>query len=157
MKISTKGKYALEIVVDLAVHSDGGNLESLKNIALRRGLSEKYLERIVRSLRKAGIVRSERGAQGGYCLAVPVRILTAYDVLKASEGELAPVACLTEEASCGIECGQCPTQDVWRDLWYLIREVSRGITILDIIQAAQEKGEKQGAILQKDVDTDAME
>ena len=138
MKISTKGKYALEIVADLALHSDSEHPESLKNIALRRGLSEKYLERIIKALKVSGIVRSERGACGGYCLALPVGDLTAYDVLKASEGELAPVECLTKDTDCGIDCAKCPTQEVWRSMWEVIKEVSAGVTIEDIIQAAEQ-------------------
>lgn len=139
MRISTKGKYALEIVADLAIHSDSGHPESLKNIALRRGLSEKYLERIIKTLKDSNIVRSVRGAKGGYCLAVPVKELTAYEVLKAAEGELAPVECLTKDTDCGIECGQCPTQEMWRSMWEVIKQTSVSVTVSDIIKAADKE------------------
>lgn len=80
MKISTKGKYALEIAVDLALHSDRSRPESLKNIAGRRGLSEKYLERIVKLLRDAGVVCVVRGARGGYYLSRPPGEISAPQV-----------------------------------------------------------------------------
>lgn len=141
MKISTKGRYALEIAADLARYSDREHPESLKNIAVRRGLSEKYLERIMKMLRDAGLVLSVRGTRGGYCLAAPPDEITAYDVLCAAEGELAPVACLTRETDCGIECGKCPTQAVWKDMWEIIRDTAKNVTIGQIIKCEEEMGE----------------
>ena len=85
MRISTKGIYALEIVADLAMHSTEDSWESLKNIANRRNLSEKYLERIMKGLKDNGVVVSVRGAYGGYCLAKNAEEITAYDVLAALE------------------------------------------------------------------------
>ena len=85
MKISTKGIYALEIVADLAVHTGNGKLESLGNVAQRRALSEKYLERIVKSLKAAGIVESTRGAHGGYALKCSPDQIYVKDVLNAVE------------------------------------------------------------------------
>ena len=108
MKVSTKGRYALEIAADLAMHSDSEHRESLKNIARRRDLSEKYLERIVKMLCRAGIVSS------------------------ASEGELAPVPCLTRETDCGIECGQCPTREVWGEMWEIIKKTAGEVTVADL-------------------------
>lgn len=134
MKISTKGIYALEIVTDLAMHSDREHLESLKNIAKRRALSEKYLERIIKALKDAGIVQSVRGAQGGYCLQKEADSLTVREVLCAVEGELTPVECLTKETDCGIVCGVCPTRGTWEMLWETIVEVVEEVTIGDIIQ-----------------------
>ena len=139
MRISTKGKYALEVVADLALHSDAKHPESLKNIALRRNLSEKYLERIMKMLKDSGIVRSVRGARGGYCLGRPPETLTAYEILKASEGELAPVECLIRDASCGIACGKCPTQNIWRNMWEVIKEVSGRVAVGDIIRETKRK------------------
>lgn len=137
MKLSTKGKYALEIAVDLAVHSAGEYPESLRSISERRGLSEKYLERIIKMLRSAGVVTSARGARGGYCLAVPAEELTVKDVLCAAEGELAPVDCLIQEKDCGIRCGACPTKDVWARMWSIITETAEGITIAQLAETAE--------------------
>lgn len=134
MKISTKGKYALEIIVDLAMHSDEGHLESLKNIAARRALSEKYLERIIKALKDAKLVRSVRGAYGGYCLAKSADKMIVTEVLNAVEGELAPVACLTQETDCGIDCDTCPTRDTWGQMWKQILSVTDSVTIADIVK-----------------------
>ncbi|MDD3402754.1 MAG: Rrf2 family transcriptional regulator [Hespellia sp.] len=134
MKISTKGKYALEIIVDLAMHSDEEHLESLKNIAARRALSEKYLERIIKALKDAKLVRSVRGAYGGYCLAKSADKMTVTEVLNAVEGELAPVACLTQETDCGIDCDTCPTRDTWGQMWKQILSVTDSVTIADIVK-----------------------
>ena len=137
MKISTKGIYALEVVADLALHSDAAHLESLKNIAERRQLSEKYLERIVKALKDAHIIKSVRGAYGGYCMAKEPQQLTVREVLKAVEGELAPVDCLTQESSCGIDCRSCPTRDTWAALWQTIAGVADEVTVGDIVRAAE--------------------
>ena len=132
MKVSTKGRYALEIAADLAMHSDSEHRESLKNIARRRDLSEKYLERIVKMLCRAGIVSSARGARGGYCLAKDAREITLLEILEASEGELAPVPCLTRETDCGIECGQCPTRELWGEMWEIIKKAAGEVTVADL-------------------------
>lgn len=134
MRMSTKGQYALEIVADLALHSDEKNLESLKNIAQRRNLSEKYLERIIKSLKKAGLVKSVRGAYGGYCLAADPFSITVLDILKAAEGEMAPVACLTEKRTCTADCRVCPTKQTWEIMWERILDTAQQVTVGDIIE-----------------------
>lgn len=137
MKMSTKGQYALEIAADLALHSDEKNLESLKHIAQRRKLSEKYLERIVKSLKKAGIVKSVRGAHGGYCLAADPSSITVLDILQAAEGEMAPVACLTEKQSCAADCRVCPTKQTWETMWQYIQNTVQQVTLREIIEYAE--------------------
>lgn len=134
MKMSTKGKYALEIVIDLALHSDGEHLESLKNIAERRQLSEKYLERIIKGLKDHGVVRSVRGAFGGYCLEKNPRDISVLEVLTSVEGELAPVQCLTRETDCGIDCSICPTRDTWESMWNIIKDTVRDRSVDDIMK-----------------------
>lgn len=134
MKMSTKGQYALEIVVDLAMHSGPEHLESLKNIAERRNLSEKYLERIMKALKQQGIVKSVRGAYGGYCLGKPSEELSVKEVLTAVEGELAPVHCLTKESDCGVPCELCPTRGTWGSMWKIITDTVGQITIGDIMK-----------------------
>ena len=90
--------------MDLAMHSSEEHLERLKNIAARRGLSEKYLERIVKAMKNENLILSTRGAMGGYRLARRPEDITVLDVLRSVEGELAPVECLTKETNCGIAC-----------------------------------------------------
>ena len=112
MKISTRGRYALRLMTDVAVHG-GEEFVSLKDVAARQGISMKYLEQIAGLLGKAGLLRSGRGAQGGYRLAKPPQEYTLGSILRLTEGNLAPVACLeTEENACE-RCGTCPTLDFW--------------------------------------------
>lgn len=136
MKISTKGIYALEIAVDLAIHSDAEHLESIKNIAGRRNLSEKYLERIISMLKKVNLVSSTRGARGGYCLAKPADEIMVYDILTAVEGNLAPVECLIKSTDCGIDCEKCPTRRVWNQMWELIKDAAKETRLEDLLNKA---------------------
>ena len=102
MKISTKGRYGLRLMLDLAVHCDSG-LVPLRDISARQEISEKYLEQIMMLLNRAGLVRSVRGSQGGYMLARPAESITVGDVLRTMEGSLAPVDCVAGDApSCGM-------------------------------------------------------
>lgn len=132
MRISTKGTYALEIIVDLAMHSSEEHLEQLKNIAARRGLSEKYLERIVKAMKNENLILSTRGAMGGYRLARRPEDITVLDVLRSVEGELAPVECLTKETNCGIAWKDCLTRGVWADMWREILGVTENVSVADI-------------------------
>ena len=132
MRISTKGTYALEIIVDLAMHSSEEHLERLKNIAARRGLSEKYLERIVKAMKNENLILSTRGAMGGYRLARRPEDITVLDVLRSVEGELAPVECLTKETNGGIACEDCLTRGVWADMWREILGVTENVSVADI-------------------------
>lgn len=145
MKISTKGIYALEIVADLAVHTGNGKLESLGNVAQRRALSEKYLERIVKSLKAAGIVESTRGAHGGYALKCSLDQIYVKDVLNAVEGSLAPVECLTRPADCQIDCDVCPTRETWQQIWDCILDVTAKVRISDIMKEMEK--------MKKDIDS----
>ena len=111
---STKGRYALRVMADLANHE---GWVSLGDIAERQGISRKYLEQVMSLLLKAGYVESTRGKSGGYRLARPAEEYTLGNILRAVEGTLAPVACL--ECTSGEICPRvedCPTVDVWRDL-----------------------------------------
>lgn len=137
MKISTKGIYALEVVVDLAIHSNNESFESLKNIANRRNLSEKYLERIMKGLKENGVLNGARGAHGGYCLAKDMSQITALEVLNAVEGQMAPVECLIRETECGIEYNACPTREVWKQIWEGMREVTGKVTLQDIVKEVE--------------------
>ncbi|MGN0404118.1 MAG: RrF2 family transcriptional regulator [Bariatricus sp.] len=137
MRISTKGIYALEIVADLAMHSTEDSWESLKNIANRRNLSEKYLERIMKGLKDKGIVVSIRGAYGGYCLAKKAEEITAYDVLSAVEDDMMPVSCPGEEREGDRNEGACPVQEVWQQLWERIQKTTEKVTLQDIVDEVE--------------------
>lgn len=137
MKVSTKGIYALEAMVDLAIHSENG-VESIKNIAKRRKLSEKYLEQIIGALRRADLIISTRGAAGGYRLAKPADEITVYEILQATERNLAPLDCLYKETECGIDCNHCATRGMWNQLWDAIKSVAMTTTIADLVQASDE-------------------
>lgn len=143
MKISTKGIYALEIVTDLALYTGDGKRESLGNIAKRRNLSEKYLERIVKALKEADIVESTRGAYGGYGLKYSPEKIYVKDVLNAVEGSLAPVECLTQTADCKIDCDVCTTRDTWQQIWNCILSVTESVRISDIVDELKKDIDRQ--------------
>lgn len=133
MMISTKGRYALRVMIDLANHSEDGYI-SLKAISERQKISMKYLESIVAMLNKAGMLKSLRGAGGGYMLARPAEEYNAYSVLKLTEGSIAPVSCVDcGESSCE-NAADCPTLPMWLKLDAVIEEYLSGITIKDLAE-----------------------
>ena len=136
MLVSTKGRYALRTMVDLAIHGDGEPVK-IKDIANRQGISGKYLEQIISILSRAGFVRSIRGNQGGYYLARPSSDYTVGSILRITEGSLAPVACLERSP---MECERsagCATLPVWQGLHKVICEYLDGITLQDILDREQ--------------------
>lgn len=137
MKISTKGRYAIEAMVDLAMHSND-RVESIKNIAERRNLSEKYLEQIVGALRRAGLISSTRGAAGGYSLNKCPEDITVLEILEATERNLVPLDCLHKTSDCGINCDKCATRQMWNNMWLNIKHVLEGVTLADIMEQSQE-------------------
>ena len=116
MKISTRGRYALRLMTDVAAH-DGKGFVSLKDVAERQGISLKYLEQIAGLLAKAGLLQSGRGAQGGYRLTKAPAEYTVGSILRLTEGSLAPVACLSGDTNRCERCGECPTLDFWSGLY----------------------------------------
>ena len=135
MKISTKGRYALRILIDLASNHEDGYI-SLKDIAERQDISKKYLEQIVPMLNKSGILRTNRGNKGGYMLAKAPNELTVGDVLRATEGNLAPVSCLEYEPNTCPRREDCATLYIWEGLYKAVNEYLDSITIQDIIDRA---------------------
>ena len=131
MKISTKGRYAVRIMLDLALNNTGECIK-VKDIAARQGISEKYMEQIISALNLAGYVKSTRGAQGGYRLAKPPEEYTVGMILRVTEGSLAPVACLEEGADACDRIDTCETLEVWKDLAKAINTVVDGVTIADL-------------------------
>ena len=132
MKISTKGRYGLRIMTDLAVYGSEGCV-SLKDIAEREHLSEKYLEQIVNLLSKEDLVKSVRGAKGGYHLTRPPEEITVEDILKATEGSLAPVACAEDNGKCENYC-DCVTSFIWTQIYEATISVVSRITLKDLAE-----------------------
>ena len=131
MKISTKGRYALRVMIDLAVN-DKGDYVSLKDISNRQEVSLKYLEQIMAMLNKAGYVKSIRGNNGGYRLAKLPEEYKVGDILRKTEGDLAPIACVNGE-----ECGKrenCKTFKFWQGLDNVINEYVDSKTLADLIK-----------------------
>ena len=131
MMISTKGRYALRVMLDLADQAEG--YLSLKEIADRQQISVKYLESIAAILNRAGLVRSQRGKDGGYCLARPAKEITAAQVLRLTEGTLSPVACPTLEGNPCQRAETCKTLPLWRVLDETIDRTLSSVTLEDLL------------------------
>ncbi len=134
MKISTKGRYALRLMLDLAENQKDGYV-ALKDIADRQDISKKYLEQIVPMLNKSGVLRTSRGFQGGYMLAKAPDKYTVGDILRITEGSLAPVACLDYEPNTCEKCETCATLPVWQGLYKTITDYLDSITLQDIMDS----------------------
>ena len=137
MKISTKGRYALRLMVDLALSGQGQPI-SLKDVAQRQQLSDKYLEQIVTPLSRAGLVRSVRGAGGGYLLTRRPEEYTVGEILRPLEGDLAPVECATDAQFCE-RSGQCVTVELWQQIHRAVSEVVYRTTLADLVARQREK------------------
>ena len=132
MKISTKGRYALRLMVDLAEHKDNGFI-ALKDVAKRQNISKKYLEQIVPVLNGAGLLATNRGNRGGYKLAKEPKEYTVGDILRITEGSIAPVSCLDSEINLCERKNFCQTLYVWEGLYKVVNEYLDGITVQDIV------------------------
>lgn len=132
MKISTKGRYALRILIDLAEHRNDGFV-ALKEVAERQDISKKYLEQIVPVLNKSGILQTNRGYMGGYRLAKEPEEYTVGMILRVTEGSMAPVACLADEENHCERAGSCETLYIWEGLYEVINRYLESITLQDIL------------------------
>ena len=133
MKISTKGRYALRMALDLAEYQKDSYI-SLKEIAERQGISKKYLEQIVPLLSKSGLLRTNRGNRGGYMLAKPADVLTVGEILRATEGNLAPVSCLEYPENTCTRAQECVVLPIWEGLHRVITDYLDNITLKDILE-----------------------
>lgn len=134
MKISTKGRYGLEALLDIAIYGDGESV-SLKTISSRRDISQKYLEHIFIALKKKEIVTSVRGGQGGYKISKPIDEITVGEILRALEGSLAPVKCISENTKVKCEAyNKCVTKDVWIDIKDALDKAVDNITLKDLVE-----------------------
>ena len=139
MKISTKGRYALRLMLDVALNSNGSAVP-LRDVAQRQEISDKYLEQIVTQLSRAGLVRSVRGAGGGYLLTRDPAEYTVGEILRTLEGNLAPVSCVDQDDVC--RCGradQCVTVEVWREIQAAVSSVVDHITLADLVERQHKK------------------
>ncbi|MCL2168507.1 MAG: Rrf2 family transcriptional regulator [Defluviitaleaceae bacterium] len=135
MKISTRGRYGLKAVVDIAYHTKDTRCVSLKDVAKRQGISENYLEQIIAPLKRAGVVNAVRGAGGGYYLPRSPESVTVGEVLRVLEGNLAPADCvLDDDTGCGeSDCSGCSIKSVWARLFDSINEVVDSATVAELM------------------------
>ena len=133
MLISTRGRYALRIFIDLAEHNDG-NYIPMKEVAARQGLSLKYLERILPVLAKNKLIVGIQGKGGGYRLSRKPEEYTVGEILRLTDGNLAPVSCLECDAKVCERASECRTLDMWTKFFKLTNEYFDGITIADLMK-----------------------
>ena len=138
VKISTKGRYALRLMLDLA-QVDTENFTSLKDIAERQNVSKKYLEQIVPMLTRADYLMANRGFQGGYKLTKTPAEYTVGQILRLTEGSLAPVACLDHEPIQCDRCEDCITLPLWKGLDKVISDYLDNITLQDLLDNHSER------------------
>ena len=132
LKISTKGRYALRMLIELGCHS-GDSYVSLKEVSENQNISKKYLEQIVPLLSKSGILRTTRGNHGGYILAKPASEITVADVLRATEGSLAPVSCLEQPVNDCPRADICPTLELWQGLMRTVEDYLERYSVQDLV------------------------
>ena len=133
MKISTKGRYALRLMIDLALNDTGENV-SIQAVSARQNISTKYLEQIISMLNRAGYVKSERGSNGGYKLTKKPEEYTVGMILRLTEGSLAITTCTEDEQNQCERYGSCPTVHLWEKLNKAISDVVDNITIADLAE-----------------------
>jgi Rrf2 family protein len=130
MKLSTKGRYGVKAMVDLAIHY-GGQPVSIKSISERQGISEYYLEQLFSPLRKSGLINSVRGAQGGYVLSAIPKAITVADIMEVLEGPIEISNCLDEKSCNNVDC--CATRLLWAKIKDSIDSVTKSTTLQDIL------------------------
>ena len=136
MNVTSKGRYALRVMLDLAQHREEGYI-SLKTIAERQGYSMKYLEMIVGSLKRAGLVASTRGKEGGYQLIRDPEDYTIGEILRCIEDNLAPVACIKAGDICCEHAGECMTVPMWKELDDITNAYLDTVSLEDLLTGAK--------------------
>jgi Rrf2 family protein len=144
MKLSTKGRYGTRAMVELALHYGQGNV-LLKDIAKRQGISNKYLEHLLVSLKVAGLIKSIRGAHGGYILAKPPAQIKLNQVIKVLEGSIAPVECVDDPKTCP-RTEACVTRDVWRKIKRATDEILESVSLKDLVEQEKKKEQSKNVI-----------
>ena len=139
MKISTRGRYALRFMLDLALYGEGKYIP-LKEVSARQEISLKYLEQIVSQFGKLGLLESVRGPQGGYRLTRAPKDYTVGEILRYAEGDLAPVACLEQGGTTCVREAECGTLEFWKGLYQVIQEYVDGVTLEDLAEKQRARG-----------------
>lgn len=134
--ISTKGRYSIRILLDLAEHRNGGYIP-IKEVAARQEISLKYVEKLMPALKNAGLIDSTHGIGGGYRLTREPDEYTLWEILRLAEGDLAPVACLQENAAACSRAAECRTLPVWEKYYELTKDYFSGITLDDLMNNPQ--------------------
>lgn len=137
MRVSTKGRYAIRVLIDMA-HYGESDFHPLHELAARQGLSEKYLEAILGTLVKNQVLEGARGKGGGYKLAKPAKELTVWDVLSVIETSMSPVECVDNDKNGCDRADICPTLPMWKDFAKIIHDYFSGITIQQLARKAPE-------------------
>lgn len=138
MKVSTKGRYALRLMLDIAVNG-ANDAVTVKDVAMRQNISEKYLERIVNSLVKAGLLLGQRGFSGGYKLVKPACQYTVASILSVTESSVAPVACFDMEKDSCNNCDTCVTLQFWKGLDKVVNDYLEATTLQDLLDKTCKK------------------
>ena len=136
MKFSTRGRYALRLMIDIAQNEEGGYV-ALKDVAGRQEISVKYLEQIITKLSKAGLISSLRGCTGGYKTTKDPKEYTAGEILRAAEGNLVTVDCLKDEKNNCSRCITCSTLGFWDDFSKVMNDFADSVTLFDLMQGAK--------------------
>lgn len=142
MRVSTKGRYGVRLMLDVALHGDHGPV-SLKDVARRQDLSEKYLWQVLAPLKAAGLIRSVRGAGGGYVLARPARGITLREIVVTLEGGCLLVECTKSAEACD-RSGACVARDMWQELEAKIEGWMEDITLEDLVE--KQRGREQVSV-----------
>lgn len=133
MKLSTRSRYGLKAMIDLAVYGKDQYI-SLKSISNRQNLSEAYLEQLFAALKKGGLIKSIRGAQGGYTLASDPEKIKVGTILRVLEGSLSTTDCLDGKSSCGDDCSCCVSKSVWIKMTESLNEAADSISLASLVE-----------------------
>lgn len=142
MRISTKGRYGLRVLLDVALHQADGPV-ALSEIARRQALSQKYLWQVINPLRKAGILRAIRGTQGGYVLAREMNAITVRDIVEILEGPVALAPCVSEPETCERSV-ECTAREVWSGLEAKIVAAMSGVTLAEMVERHKDREAREG-------------
>lgn len=142
MKFSAKGEYGIRAILDIALHANENPIQ-VREIAKRQCIPERFLEHVMASLKRSGLVESVRGAQGGYYLNKHASDISLADIVESLEGPIVLRECISddEEQQCNLESG-CVVQDVWRDVKSAIQDVLESITLEDLVEKKRKSDKK---------------
>lgn len=143
MKISTRGRYALRMMIHIAEKAEG-ETTTLREISEQQGMSVKYLEQLAAPLAAEGLLQGHRGARGGYSLKRPAKDISAGDIIRASEGSMAPVACLEDEMVVCPRADACETLDFWKGLDTVIEQYLDSANLADLARESLERKKQLG-------------